>query len=131
MIQGSGYVCASARKGKSALPNIWVQTMPPCSVAQYELVYHGVTSSIPNCWTTGEVGSAQNVATRKLALEYARTSSTFCGSVITVFRKVTPALKILTLRRSMMLAKRPALGNTGAPSAMTVVTRVVSAPQIM
>ena len=31
----------------------------------------------------------------------------------------------------MMLAKRPALGNTGAPSAMMVVTRVVSAPQIM
>ena len=86
---------------------------------------------MPNCCTTGEVGSAQNVATRRLAREYARTSSTFCGSVITVFRNVTPALKMLTFNRSMMLAKRPAPGNTGAPSAITVVTRVLSAPLIM
>jgi uncharacterized membrane protein YgaE (UPF0421/DUF939 family) len=78
-----------------------------------------------------DVGSAQNVATRSESREYARTSSALCGSVITVFRKVTPALKMLTFSRSMMLANRPALGNTGAPSAMTVVTRVAKAPQIM
>ena len=38
--------------------------MPPCSVAQYELMYQGVIRSMPNCWTAGDVGSAQNVATR-------------------------------------------------------------------
>ena len=85
-------------------------------------MYQGVTSSMPNCCTVGEVGSAQNVATRSESREYAFTSATFCGSVITVFRKVTPALKIFTPKRSMMLAKRPALGNTGAPSVITVVT---------
>ena len=60
-------------------------------------MYQGVTSSMPNCCTTGEVGSAQKVATRNELREYARTSSTFWGSVITVFRKVTPALNMLTL----------------------------------
>jgi hypothetical protein len=70
--------------------------MPPCSVAQYELMYHGVTRSMPNACTAGEVGSAQNVATRSERVEWRRTSCACCGSCITVFRKVTPALNTCT-----------------------------------
>ncbi len=46
------------------------------------------------------------------------------------FRKVTPALKMRTLCRSIIEAKRPACGNTGDPSDTNVVTRVISGAQI-
>jgi len=59
-------------------------------------MYQGVISSMPNCCTAGEVGSAQKVATRRHDRSYWRTSAAFCASAITVFRKVTPALKIAT-----------------------------------
>src|ERR1700739_2841298 len=105
--------------------------MPPCSVAQYELIYCGVTSSIPNSCTAGDTGSAQNVATRSDDRSYCRTSSWCCGACMTVLKNVPPALKIVTPYRSMIDANRPADVNTGAPSASTDVTRVVSAAEIM
>ncbi len=59
-------------------------------------MYQGHIRSMPNCCTAGEVGSAQKVHTRRPDRSWRRTSSAFCGSCITLLRKVTPALKIDT-----------------------------------
>ena len=50
---------------------------------------------------------------------------------MTDFKKVTPALKIVTPCRSIIEANRPAWGNTGDPSAMMLVTRVSNAAEIV
>ncbi len=48
-------------------------------------------------------------------------SSVEAGSVMTAFRNVEPALKIVALWRSMIEEKRPAWGKRGEPSAITVL----------
>ncbi len=48
-------------------------------------------------------------------------SSMLAGSVMTALRKVEPALNRVTPWRSMAEAKRPACGNRGEPSTITVV----------
>ena len=56
--------CASAA---SSSPSSREKTMPPCSVAQYELMKAGVTRLQPNSCTAVDTGSAQNVAMRSVA----------------------------------------------------------------
>jgi len=85
--------------------------------------------AMPNDWTAGLVGSAQKVATRRPLRSNLPMSVRFCASDMTNLRNVTPALKIVTPWRSMLAAKRPAWGKTGAPSHITVVTRQVSAAE--
>jgi hypothetical protein len=48
-------------------------------------------------------------------------SFVLAGSVITAFRKVDPALKIEAPWRAMIEENRPACGNSGEPSATTLV----------